>query len=263
MSISTTDIKKLYGLSAGKCNICKINLFADSAHIGEMAHIIAKNIGGARGQKGLQNNNTYDNLILLCANDHTKVDAEENTFTETHLHTIKIEHEKFIESSLDHLSRDRQNDVKALQLLMNFIPFTMIPSYLNDLPQKISLDFLNIGEAYQNFHPYNLHLCPLKDTILKDYLYKFIQSCYELESKTFGSTTNVEYGKINNFEESNFYMYIAQEKIYKYTQDSYNNIIENIYNEVETAKNTVSESFYNLNNYLKDNYPEVNVNGTD
>jgi len=81
MSISNPDIKKLYALSAGRCNLCNKSLFQENIHIGEMAHIIAKNSNGARSLKEQVNDNSYENLILLCPNCHTKVDKAPESYS--------------------------------------------------------------------------------------------------------------------------------------------------------------------------------------
>lgn len=44
--ISERNISKLFGLAAGRCSICKIEIVQRDVKIGEMAHIIAKRRGG-------------------------------------------------------------------------------------------------------------------------------------------------------------------------------------------------------------------------
>ncbi len=100
-SITNSVIKRLYGLSAGRCNICKASVFEGEVHIGEMAHVIAKNSGGPRGDVNNTNNNSYDNLILLCANHHIEVDKRPSYYTVDKLKSIKRDHEVFIEKATD------------------------------------------------------------------------------------------------------------------------------------------------------------------
>lgn len=71
MSISEKDIKKLWGLAAGRCSYpgCDENClpfldYDDPTIIGEMAHVIAKKPKGPRGQSDGGSDN-YENLILL------------------------------------------------------------------------------------------------------------------------------------------------------------------------------------------------------
>ena len=55
MSISAKDVKKLWGLAAGRCSrpgcaeVCIKFLADDPTVIGEMAHVIAKSPAGPRG----------------------------------------------------------------------------------------------------------------------------------------------------------------------------------------------------------------------
>ena len=123
MSISNPELKKLYGLAAGRCSICKVNVFGSDVHIGEMAHIIAKKAKGARGDVNpLADRNGYGNLILLCANHHTEVDQNPDFYTVEKLHRIKAEHEASV-ASLFEAPMDRVNDIKFLNVFMKFVPF--------------------------------------------------------------------------------------------------------------------------------------------
>ena len=81
MSVSQQDIKKLFGRSVGRCNICKKKLTQENIQLGEMAHIIAKKSNGPRGNNKNENNNLYGNLILLCPNHHSEVDQKQHQYT--------------------------------------------------------------------------------------------------------------------------------------------------------------------------------------
>lgn len=106
MSIDEKDVKKLWGLSAGRCNNptcdyeCIQLLTTGPTVIGEMAHVIAKAPSGPRGiSKG--GKDTYENLILLCPTHHTEVDkAPSDTFTSDVLLGWKKCHEAAVASAL-------------------------------------------------------------------------------------------------------------------------------------------------------------------
>jgi hypothetical protein len=97
LSISEKDIKKLWGLAAGRCSYpgcaenCLPFLDCDTPTIiGEMAHVIAKKPKGPRGQYESVSNN-YGNLILLCPTHHRMIDkAEEGQFTIQAVDLIRI-----------------------------------------------------------------------------------------------------------------------------------------------------------------------------
>ena len=78
MTISSKDIKKLWGLAAGRCSCpgCSeacIKFFRDGdpTVIGEMAHVVAKKPGGPRGVVS-GGDDTYENLVLLCPTQDRK-----------------------------------------------------------------------------------------------------------------------------------------------------------------------------------------------
>jgi len=102
-ALNSTDIKKLWGLAAGRCSrpdcAQECIRFLDSNDptiIGEMAHIIAKKPGGPRGQAG-GGEDTYENLILLCPTHHTEIDkAPDGVFPVELIHKWKLKHEERI-----------------------------------------------------------------------------------------------------------------------------------------------------------------------
>ena len=106
MAVSKKDIKKLWGLAAGRCSrpgcseSCVRFLAEDPTVIGEMAHVIARRPRGPRG-KAKGGDDTYQNLILLCPTHHTEVDkAPEGTFTAETLFVWKQRHEHNVAEAL-------------------------------------------------------------------------------------------------------------------------------------------------------------------
>ena len=105
MSIAEKEIKLLWGRAAGHCSNpdCRQKLSethgADESFLtGEMAHIIAQNVGGPRGNSD-GGPDTYSNLILLCPTCHTKIDkAPKGTYPVEHLQSWKNQHEEWVNS---------------------------------------------------------------------------------------------------------------------------------------------------------------------
>ena len=99
MTISVADNKLLWGRAAGICSnpTCRhdltIMLEDGSLNVGEMAHIIARSEGGARGEtKG--GSDKYTNLILLCPTCHRMIDkAPSGQYPVEMLLDWKVEHE--------------------------------------------------------------------------------------------------------------------------------------------------------------------------
>ncbi|MDD5021925.1 MAG: HNH endonuclease signature motif containing protein [Endomicrobiaceae bacterium] len=107
MTITEIDIKKLWGLSAGRCNYpsCTnkcIDLLdiSNPTILGEMAHVIAESPKGPRGiAKG--GDNTYLNLILLCPHHHNMIDKAPKKFPANLLYKWKENHERKVRKALD------------------------------------------------------------------------------------------------------------------------------------------------------------------
>lgn len=107
MAITEKDLKKLWGLSGGRCAYpgcnCDCLPFLDESDptvIGEMAHIIAKSGSGPRGD-GSGGSDTYENLVLLCPTHHTLVDhAPDGRFPVEMLHDWKAQHEESVARAL-------------------------------------------------------------------------------------------------------------------------------------------------------------------
>jgi hypothetical protein len=109
----------LWGRAASRCSIpdCRRELVLDPSSIddpslvGEIAHIVAEEKNGPRGESDLScdQRNKYDNLILLCNVHHKQVDDQPAQFTVQELKRLKLSHEAWVRSSL-HLDPRKQAD---------------------------------------------------------------------------------------------------------------------------------------------------------
>ena len=91
---------KLFADSAGYCQNpdCARHLFENTAtgepiHFAEMAHILAASDEGPRANTDLSgaDRGSYDNLILLCAICHTKIDKAPDDYTDAMIREWKRE----------------------------------------------------------------------------------------------------------------------------------------------------------------------------
>lgn len=85
------------------CAICRKPLteIADGPGLvlGEEAHIIAQREDGPRGRDGDRSDiDGYNNLILLCADDHKRIDSQPDKYTVEWLRAKKTEHEQWAKS---------------------------------------------------------------------------------------------------------------------------------------------------------------------
>lgn len=112
MAIDGKDIKLLWGKAANRCSMpnCRRPLVAPADNlpstviVGEMAHIIGEK-NSPKSPRGISKlpiteRNLYTNLILLCAHHHTIIDKDEKNWPIEKLHSIKREHELWVEQKL-------------------------------------------------------------------------------------------------------------------------------------------------------------------
>lgn len=105
MALSDATRKVLWARSHNRCAICRALLAvdADSADLpwlilGEAAHIVARKAGGPRGLDGDRSRiDEYENLILLCADDHKRIDVQPDVYSAADLRGRKLAHERWAE----------------------------------------------------------------------------------------------------------------------------------------------------------------------
>lgn len=185
--ISEKDIKLLYGLSAGQCNICKTQVFKPFqngngySHIGEMAHNIpfgnGKNAPRSEYKtiKSLGTDNTYENLILLCANCHTEVDSDTSHYTVEHLHQIKINHENEVREAIN---KNSGKDFYTVKTMHEYCNLQYIYAELRTASYKsIPHDITDIGNIhYFYLKPNEPTLYPFYDNNLNNLWDKIINN---------------------------------------------------------------------------------------
>lgn len=97
MAIKQSVRDKLIIHSAGKCAKCQRELLVEGkkvCNVGEVCHIISKQKSGPRYQAGLEDYDSFDNLIVLCANCHKEVDTNVEEYTIEKLKEMKFSHDR-------------------------------------------------------------------------------------------------------------------------------------------------------------------------
>jgi 5-methylcytosine-specific restriction endonuclease McrA len=170
--------KTLWARSGNRCALCKVELSEITACnspclIGEIAHIEGYNKGSARYNPNMTDDerNSYDNLILLCANCHTKIDKDEITYTVQKLKRIKKEHEEWVNTQLKMSMTEfsfAELEVIVKYLVNNHPPFheeviMAIPpqekiqknNLSNEVAKYINMGMINTHQVkeYLNRHP--------------------------------------------------------------------------------------------------------------
>ncbi|MBZ5569080.1 MAG: hypothetical protein LAN64_14670 [Acidobacteriia bacterium] len=109
-SYPSSDVKLLFGLSAGRCNeptcfaevLVNATQFDKAVVVGKIAHIEAHSDKGPRANPNLtkKERDCYLNWILLCGYHHDIVDAQDCTYTSELLLGWKRDHERRINDAL-------------------------------------------------------------------------------------------------------------------------------------------------------------------
>ncbi|MET3828356.1 hypothetical protein ABIC16_004111 [Sphingomonas sp. PvP055] len=129
MAIAEKDIKQLWGLAGGYCSnpdcrsrVAITSETGESYLTGEMAHIVARQAAGPRGD-GVGGPDTYENLVLLCPTCHTKVDKAPCDFPVDMLLGWKSEHERWVDSWAE------SQRMKSTKELMEFISALLVENH--------------------------------------------------------------------------------------------------------------------------------------
>jgi hypothetical protein len=91
------DVKRLFALSGNRCAFPKYQaaIAEGTSLIGEICHIKADKPGGPRFDPTQtdEERQSYDNLILMCANHHKVVDDDDESYSVERLRNLKAAHE--------------------------------------------------------------------------------------------------------------------------------------------------------------------------
>ncbi|HEV2778942.1 MAG TPA: HNH endonuclease signature motif containing protein [Actinophytocola sp.] len=132
MTITSEARKRLWARSGNRCVICRKELVRDDiegvpgALIGNEAHIIARSPGGPRYVLGEGARDDYENLILLCANDHIEVDRQPSRYTAEHLRLLKSNHEKWVSGRMRGRRWKRAAFVGAPSLALALVGYLVV-----------------------------------------------------------------------------------------------------------------------------------------
>lgn len=124
MSITDKTRKTLWAKSGNRCLLCRIELVQETDGvtnnliIGEECHIVSEKGKGPRSEVEFSDDyDGYDNLVLLCANDHKRIDELTDIYTTDKLRLFKVVHETWVRTTLERdataFANDKQN-IKSL-----------------------------------------------------------------------------------------------------------------------------------------------------
>lgn len=138
MAITDKTRKTLWAKSGNRCLLCRIELVQetdctnDKVIIGEECHIISSKNKGPRGRAEITNDFDHiDNLLLLCANDHKRIDELTDIYTVDTLRLFKAVHESWVKTTLERDVLAFTNDKNNIKSLSKIISGKQIVDLIN------------------------------------------------------------------------------------------------------------------------------------
>lgn len=176
MALTAQTRKILWARSGNQCAKCEAILIASDemapdgpAVIGQECHIVAAAPDGPRGLRGPRTQlDSYENLILLCANCHALVDARPDLFSRDELLRIKKQHEQLVAKRgspvqpakltyLDRLAEVKFHCMANGDLLMGMLSSSLsfnhsYPSDLTSSQRALLGDFFQAASDWMDCH---------------------------------------------------------------------------------------------------------------
>jgi hypothetical protein len=169
MSITNKTRKTLWAKSGNRCVICKIELVQEvessnsNVIIGQECHIVSEAKTGPRANSDFENDyDGFENLLLLCANDHKKIDESTDSYPVEKLKKLKRKHELWVKETLERdvttFANDKLN-IKSLPLiksgkeLIGIIQGAQMSDFDNE-ELKTSLEAKKVGDIFDTLLEY-------------------------------------------------------------------------------------------------------------
>ena len=255
MGISNKDMKKLFGKSAGRCNICGVEVFDENVVVGEMAHVIPRKKGGPRGEYQCDGDvDSIENIILLCLKHHKIVDDMPAEYPPERLYAIKGSYEKYVKERMDQNSF-RRDDISALGCLFEFIPFLNMVMYVEMLPERVDVDFFDFIEQFDLFAKSNMHLYPFHDPDLQQKFHDLLVVQRQLNDRVYelkDSRGAMAYDRTVSLG-SRHVAYLNRDILSDQEFDVFTD-------DIKEMQGQYSPAYSAFMAYVKEGYPEVNMN---
>ena len=187
---------------------------------GEMAHIVADSRQGPRGEDPLDNRerNKCSNLILLCTEHHTIIDAQPRTYSVAVLRQMKRDHESRISKATGRPSQEQHEPLKIETIHSTLLTVSHLPQVVFAAEtQYAPSDYQEIKKLVK----YPSRRSELTPFVLRDRLLAF----HDLRKKTGPFAKLVDTGKVEllrstemwkDAEGKRRYINLLNRSLYKY-----------------------------------------------
>lgn len=146
---SPSVTRLVWVMAGGRCSFhgCRAELAGLDSEgkrsvLGEVAHIVARSMEGARGSFAPPGGalNGPANLMLLCPTHHTEIDEQEDAYTVERLVGIKTEHERWVREQLS----PQESGASAVPLRREALHSSLLP--VERLPERVYLTPCDLNE---------------------------------------------------------------------------------------------------------------------
>lgn len=282
-SLSISDITGKFGMGeaeAQELKKCVLREPIDIQILGELLNASNFICNACRGQKShaflvhhiepyeLTQDNSYDNLIVLCPSDHDLAHRQGGltlSISKSQLISQKQAWEFEVKNVNHHMASRPVNldftppqktiessDETTLRHLMNFINFTQLSSNIYNLPGSFDINFLDVADMMNNMMVDRPHGYPFADRLLQDAYGGYLEKYGDLFYLLVGSTNNIPH--YNSADHVNGRNIARRNKLnFTYIQ---NNEIDN---SISDARNNFEYSYRKLIDFLRNNYPQIRL----
>jgi hypothetical protein len=248
-------IERLLIASNDVCNVCK----------GEKGHsFIIHHIDPYERTQ----DNSYENLILLCPSDHDiahRDGALTLGLSKDQLIAMKSDWEKQVKTlnvdratqtiNLDTMFKglvSNSEDERTLRYLMHFTPFTLLASHIHNLPSSFDIDFFDVATYMETLMVDRPHGYPFRDPSLQKNYGEYLATYYDLYRSVIGETNGFAHF-LPADDVGGRFISRRNRKNFTYPEN------ENIDQAVTRAKHEFDASYRKLISFLRTNYEDIDL----
>lgn len=184
--------RALWGVSAGRCEFEGCNQFLGINHItkeagnyAEKAHIEAVNKGGARYREvmDVEELNSTDNLMLMCARCHKTIDDNEAEYPVERLRMMKKNHEERVYWLTEFDDVQKSYMIGYFANISNFEPgydnVLYCKALVSDKKIPVERYLNNIGTSNMPFNDGTKEFYQVQETVIKQGVERIVKQCMQ------------------------------------------------------------------------------------